>query len=87
MAKYNPQKFIDAVNSREKKDKDYCCPFCGGEKFTTTNNLAAIIIGDDINNINLGPHIPSGMVICEKCGHIDFFALGVLGLLEEDDEK
>ena len=44
--------------------------------------FAAILIGEDMSSINIGPHIPSGMIICEYCGHIDFFALGVLGLVK-----
>ena len=44
-----------------------------------------ILIAEDTKNINLGPNIPAGMVICEKCGHIEFFAMGPLGLLNTED--
>ena len=62
-------------------------PYCGGQKFTTTQNFATFLIAEDTQNINLGPNIPAGMVVCEKCGHIEFFAMGPLGLLntEEND--
>lgn len=82
MAKYNPNIFIDAIKKKMSKEVPQC-PYCGGNKFTTTENVAEILIGDDISNLSLGPHIPSGMLICEKCGHIEFFALGALGLMEE----
>ena len=83
MAKYDPNKFISAI-SKKMAGRVPVCPYCGGQKFTTTGNVAAILIGDDTSNLNLGPHIPSGMLICENCGHIEFFALGSLGLMEKE---
>lgn len=47
------------------------------------------LIGDDTKNISLGPNIPAGIVVCENCGHMEFFAMGSLGLLkteEHDDD-
>ena len=82
MAKYDSNAFIRAISEKVNNNAFPSCPYCGGNKFTSTNNVAAIIIGEDTSNINLGPHIPSGMIICEKCGHIDFFALGALGLMK-----
>lgn len=82
MSKYNPSIFIDAIKKKMINGLPPC-PYCGGKKFTTTENVAEILIGDDISNLSLGSHIPSGMLICEKCGHIEFFALGALGLMEE----
>ena len=62
------------------------CRFCGGQRFTSTDKLATILIGDDLNSISIGPSIPSGMIVCENCGHIEFFALGALGLLSKKEE-
>lgn len=90
MSKYDSNLFIQAIINKLGDRPIPVCPFCGGQKYTTTNNLAAILIGDDVENLSLGPHIPSGMLICENCGHIDFFALGSLGLMEKehsDDTK
>lgn len=89
MKKYEPQKFIEAFYNKTKKKGIPNCPYCGGSKFTTTDKYAPIIISTDIGNVNFGPSIPAGMIICETCGHIEFFALGALGLLEksEDGEK
>lgn len=84
MAKYNPDQFIGAISKKLRGGLVPSCPYCGGQKFTTTGNVAAILIGDDTSGLNLGPHIPSGMLICENCGHIEFFALGSLGLMEKE---
>ncbi len=83
MAKYNPNDFVQAIkNKMGDSFSSMKCPFCGKSNFTTTENIAAIFISDDIMHINLGPNIPAGMVICENCGHIDFFALGSLGFIK-----
>ena len=86
MKKYNPQDFIAALRNRAP-NKLLICPYCQGTQFTTTEDFASIIIGKDLEGINLGPSIPSGMIICQRCGHIDFFALGPLGLLETKEEN
>ena len=87
MSKYNPDKFIHALGEKMNGREVPNCPYCGGQSFTSTGKFATILIGDDTNSINLGPSIPSGMLVCSNCGHIEFFALGSLGLLntKEDD--
>ena len=89
MSKYNPNKFIDALGKKMNGREVPNCPYCGGQQFTSTDKFATILIGDDTSSLSLGPSIPSGMVVCANCGHIEFFALGSLGLLEkkgEDDD-
>ena len=81
--KYNSQEFINTLNIR-KGERLAKCPFCGSKNFSATDSLAAIMISQDKDNLSLGPCIPSGMLICTNCGHIDFFSLGVLGLLKKD---
>ncbi len=85
MSKYNSNEFIAALGKKTMGREIPNCPYCGGQKFTTTDKLASIIIGDDKKSLNLGPSIPSGMLICTNCGHIEFFALGSLGLLEDKE--
>lgn len=87
MSKYNPNKFIAALAQKMNGREFPPCPYCGGQKFTTTRRVATILIAEDTKNIDLGPNVPAGMVVCEKCGHIEFFAMGALGLLntEEND--
>lgn len=91
MSKYDPNEFIKALSKKAGGRSVPQCPYCGGNKFSTTQMIASIISGDNLEGINLGSSIPSGMVICQNCGHIEFFALGALGLLKgkeaPNDEK
>ena len=86
MSKYEPQKFIDALNQKAP-NKRLTCPYCGGTQFTTPEEYASILISKEMSNINIGPTIPAGIIVCSKCGHMDFFALGALNLLEKKEEK
>lgn len=86
MGKYDPQKFMNAL-SKMVLNKDLTCPYCGGKFFSTPEEYASILIGKDLSSIHLGSSIPSGVIVCQKCGHIDFFALGALGLLEKKEDK
>ncbi len=81
MSKYEPQKFINALNQKIP-NQQLICPYCKRNQFTTTEDFASILIGKDLSSVNIGPSIPAGMIICQNCGHIDFFALGALNLLE-----
>ena len=87
MSKYNPNEFIAALGAKMNGRNVPNCPYCGGEKFTTTQSFATILIGDDSKNISLGPNIPAGMIVCENCGHIEFFAMGSLGLLKAEEHN
>lgn len=86
MSKYDPKEFISALGKKMNGRNVPNCPYCGGQKFTSTDKFATILIGDEMSGINLGPNIPSGMIVCENCGHIEFFALGSLGLLSNKGE-
>lgn len=87
MSKYNPNLFIAEIENRINNGRVPQCRFCGGNRFTTTDSMATILIGKELNAVSIGPSVPAGMIVCEKCGHIDFFALGALGLLQKEDEK
>ena len=88
MTKFEPELFKKTLIERiNNKIRHLVCPYCGGEKFTTTKSLAAILIGEEIENLSLNSYVPSGMLICEKCGHIEFFALGALGMIENKQNE
>ena len=87
MKTYDPNEFIRALAQHTNNRSVPQCPYCGGQQFTTTDSLASILIGKEPNGIAIGPFIPAGMIICQKCGHIEFFALGALGLMDNGDEK
>lgn len=83
--KFNPDEFITKISEKLVNHKMPACPCCGGEHFTTTENYIAHIASNDLANVNMNVHVPAGMIICENCGHIEFFALGALGLLNKKE--
>ena len=81
MSEYNSQEFIQAL-TRRINVKNLKCSCCGGEKFSTPTDFVTNLISKDKSQISFSSFIPSGVLICEKCGHMEFFALGALGLIE-----
>ncbi len=86
MNNYNPNKFIDKIGTKINS-RTIVCPYCGGVKFTTTDSMSNILLSKDLTALNIGPTMPCGMIICENCGHVDFFALGILDLLQKTENS
>ena len=84
MKKYDAQEFVKTL-TQKTNNKEIRCEICGGNKFTTVEQFASIIIGDDVNSMHLGHQIPAGIIICTQCGHIELFALGALNLLNKEE--
>lgn len=85
--KYDSNEFWRRL--REKLDENGLrpCPVCGGMDLMIPESMGAILITQDFSNLNNGadvPNVPVGMVYCKNCGHVEFFALGALGLLPQD---
>jgi hypothetical protein len=59
------------------------CARCGQQKFSLLDGFASIPLSQEISNnvIIGGPSVPCAVIVCANCGHIDFHALGALGLL------
>lgn len=87
MSKYNPKEFIGALGQKMNGREVPNCPYCGGQNFTTTDKFATILISEETSSVSFGPTIPSGLLVCVNCGHIEFFALGILDLLKEKGEN
>lgn len=85
MENFKSDEFIKALEQATNNRIIPSCPYCGGNNFTTTDSFSSIIIGKNPNSLTLGTSIPAGMVICSRCGHIEFFALGALGLLPKKE--
>lgn len=83
MRKFESQEFLKALDERTKGHAIPTCPFCGGSAFTVSSQVAKVIIGENIDEISIGSTIPSGVIVCKKCGHLNFFAIGALGMLGE----
>lgn len=70
------------VKLRSLQQVGHRCHYCGNNTFSIEGKYAVIGTGDDFNTINIGQYIPSAIMICNKCGNIQLFALGALGLLK-----
>ncbi len=81
MKTYDSKDFVRVLTDKLKDHSVPRCPYCGGNHFSSTDKFATILLGDDFKSIELGQSIPAGILVCENCGHIEFFALGGLGLL------
>lgn len=84
MKQYDAKDLITAIT---KHNQDYKCPFCNDNHFSVVTEAAQITISDKLDAVELGKFIPAGAIICQKCGHIDFFSLGTLGLLDKKEEE
>lgn len=85
--KFRSEDFVSVLKNKLGNRFLPLCPFCGGKEFTTVNEFASININENFDGIRIGTSIPAGMVICKNCGHVDLFALGVLGMLPKKDKE
>ena len=83
--KYDSKEFIQKLRERTGGMRLPCCPYCKETDYTTPPEMATILITNSFSGLQLGPTIPCAMVICKKCGHIDYFAIGALGMLPNPD--
>lgn len=85
--KYDAEAFIAKLNAQMQGHSMPKCPFCGGSKYTTPEQVATIPVGISFNGLSVGQTAPCAMVVCTQCGHVDYFALGVLGFLQGNEKK
>ena len=61
------------------------CPICHQSKYSFVDGYTIDPVQDDYKAVKLGGKIiPSIMLVCNNCGHIDRFSLGVLGLMDQE---
>ena len=65
------------------------CPMCGNDKFVIADGYFLHYMQAVVNGgLSLGgPSIPTIAIVCERCGFTSQHALGVLGLLPQNDKK
>lgn len=85
--KYDASAFIAALKERMQLREMPKCPICGGNNYTTPEQVATIPVGVSFKELSVGQTVPCAMVVCTRCGHVDCFALGILGLLPNDNKK
>lgn len=85
--KYDATAFIAELNARMQSRSMPKCPFCGGSDYTTPEQVATIPVGHSFRGLSIGQTAPCAMVVCTKCGHVDYFALGMLGILPRTNKE
>ncbi len=85
--KYHVSAFIAELNARMQSRPMPKCPFCGGSNYTTPEQVATIPVGYTFRGLSVGQTAPCAMVVCTKCGHVDYFALGMLGILPRANKE
>lgn len=74
------KQIVDVLNQRVG---GFVCPICHQAKYTFIDGYTLDLLQDDYQGLNLGGKmVPSVMLVCGNCGHIDKFSLGALGLME-----
>lgn len=80
------QKIICKLNEKGVRTT---CPMCGNNKFVIADGYFNHPMQSGFQGgLTLGgPSIPTIAIVCERCGFTSQHALGVLGLLPQNDRK
>jgi hypothetical protein len=64
------------------------CARCGNQRFSLLDGLINFPMTQELSNnvIVGGPSVPCAVVGCDNCGHLEFHALGAIGLLTEQNK-
>ncbi len=85
MTEEKKRKIADALS---KRLGNLVCPMCHQSRYTLIDGYVSEPVQEDYKKVVLGGRmIPSVMLVCNHCGHIDRFALGVLGLMEGENSE
>jgi hypothetical protein len=78
-----PEKFQERlVQTLRERGANSICEVCGKNNWAVIDQAVSIQVTDLSGTWQLPPpQIPSGGLVCNNCGNIRLFALGVLGLL------
>lgn len=79
---------IQIIQELSKRTGRISCPICHHEQFTIVDGYFVDTVQDELKNLQLGGRtLPSVMIVCNKCGYIARFALGVLGLMDDHSSE
>ena len=76
------------AKSLDTRAGDFRCPICGNEKFFVADGLTkkSLQIANKSQMIR-GNIMPCAVIICEKCGFVSEHSIGILGLMNELEDK
>lgn len=62
------------------------CERCGQPNFSILDGFINLPLTQEVseNEIIGGPQVPCAVITCNNCGNLSYFALGALGLLEQN---
>ncbi len=73
------------IEALSKRVESFVCPICHQSKYSFVDGYSVDIIQQQYKGLQLGGRImPKVTLVCNNCGHIDSFSLGVLGLMEDN---
>lgn len=74
------------VKALSQRVNSIVCPICHQSKYSFVDGYTIDPVQDDYKAVQLGgKFIPSVMLVCNNCGHIDRFSLGVLDLMDKEE--
>lgn len=80
------KEIVQALASRVDKME---CPFCHQGKFTLIDGYITDSVQKDFINLVIGSKttLPSVALVCNNCGFISQHSLGILGLLNSEENE
>lgn len=76
------------ANALSIRTGNFVCPICHQSRYTLLDGYFVDVIQDKYQGMQLGGRLlPSVMLVCNNCGHLESFSLGVLGLMESEEIK
>ncbi len=76
------EKLLEELKSRGTKAN---CEICGSNNWSVVEQALSLTITDLSGSFRIPPpQIPAAALICNTCGNVRLFAMGVLGLLPKD---
>lgn len=84
----NDEKKKKIISVLTQRVGSFVCPICHQAKYSLVDGYTVDPIQDDYKGIQLGGKIiPSVMLVCNHCGHLERFSLGVLGLMDASEQS
>ena len=85
MSKEEKEKIAQILNGRIVNLK---CPMCGNQHFIIADGYFNHFMQDNLSGVSIGgPSIPVIPIVCSNCGFVSQHAIGILGLLPENQNK
>lgn len=76
------------IKTLEEKGVKSVCPMCRNQHFILADGYFSNTLQEDTKNLSLGgAGIPTIPIVCSNCGFVSQHALGVLGLLNKEENE